>query len=506
VYLFGLSAEGETQELRIYGFRTGDSSRSLQIGCGVDAADQASFDGVSNYYFDGTARAITFNATDEDNILQVDSTTIVRTGPVADKNIFIGDDAGDTGSSGTGNVAIGKDALNDLGSGSGNFALGESALGVLTSGNNSLAIGVEALKRATNSSNNIGIGWNAGAGFTTGGNNVAIGASSFISSNGLQNVSIGSNAISTGGGNWNVVIGADAGRTASGGNNTLIGFEAGTSLTSGASNVSLGFRAGKNQTTISNRLIIDNQDRGSAANEALQSLIYGTFSGTVADQILLINGDLQVGNATTAQEARIGDGGTTDYFQVEADGTIEFNGAATVWDDFVVPVQVASRSTVPGTVAPSELAYRSGLVYEFPDAVDRTCYFVIQIPHTYKEGTDVVFHIHWTIDTSGAGGGAENVEWDYSYSASSPTADNSEQWPVATTGTQTVDVQNEAQHDHIMDDIVTITGTNFKTSEVIIMSLTRTGTTDSYGGHALLVSADVHHEIDTVGSRTVSAK
>jgi hypothetical protein len=167
---------------------------------------------------------------------------------------------------------------------------------------------------------------------------------------------------------------------------------------------------------------------------------------------------------------------------------------------------VASRSTVPGTTAPNELAYRSGVVYEFPDGVDRTCYFVVQLPHKYKEGSNVVFHIHWTIDTSGAGGGAENVEWDYSYSASSPTSDNSEQWPAATTGTQTVDVQNEAQHDHIMDDIVTMTGTNFKISEVIIMSLTRTGSTDSYGGHALLVSADVHYEIDTIGSRQISTK
>jgi hypothetical protein len=178
----------------------------------------------------------------------------------------------------------------------------------------------------------------------------------------------------------------------------------------------------------------------------------------------------------------------------------------TVWNDFVVPVQVASRSTVPGTTAPNELAYRGGLVYEFPDGVDRTCYFVIQLPHTYKEGTDIVFHLHWTIDTTGAGAGAENVEWDYSYSASSPGQSPEEQWPAETTGTATVDVQSDNQHDHLIDNIVTISGANFKISEVIIMSLTRTGSTDSYGGHALLVSADVHHEIDTVGSRQIAIK
>ncbi len=51
--MFSSAAEGETRELSIYGYKTGDSLKSLQIGVGVDAADTASFDGVSTYYFDG---------------------------------------------------------------------------------------------------------------------------------------------------------------------------------------------------------------------------------------------------------------------------------------------------------------------------------------------------------------------------------------------------------------------------------------------------------------------
>ncbi|KKL90170.1 hypothetical protein LCGC14_1907390, partial [marine sediment metagenome] len=53
IRLFSGSVEGKTRELQIYGFRTGDVKRVLEIGVGVDAADTASFDGVSNYYFDG---------------------------------------------------------------------------------------------------------------------------------------------------------------------------------------------------------------------------------------------------------------------------------------------------------------------------------------------------------------------------------------------------------------------------------------------------------------------
>lgn len=57
--LFQSAIEGETKEAKIYGYRTGDSSRSLEIGVGVDAADTASFDGVTNYLFDGTVTATT---------------------------------------------------------------------------------------------------------------------------------------------------------------------------------------------------------------------------------------------------------------------------------------------------------------------------------------------------------------------------------------------------------------------------------------------------------------
>ncbi len=53
IYMFSASASGETQELKIYGYKAGDAKRSLEIGVGVDAANTASFDGVSNYYFDG---------------------------------------------------------------------------------------------------------------------------------------------------------------------------------------------------------------------------------------------------------------------------------------------------------------------------------------------------------------------------------------------------------------------------------------------------------------------
>lgn len=54
VVLFPQATEGKTKKLKIFGYRTGDAKRTLEIGVGVDAADTASFTGVSNYYFNGS--------------------------------------------------------------------------------------------------------------------------------------------------------------------------------------------------------------------------------------------------------------------------------------------------------------------------------------------------------------------------------------------------------------------------------------------------------------------
>lgn len=89
---FAAAADGETRELKITGYRSGDASRDLEIGVGVDADDTASFDGVGNYWFDGTVNntggrinnittvaAATYDLLSTDNILHV---TYTGTGAV----------------------------------------------------------------------------------------------------------------------------------------------------------------------------------------------------------------------------------------------------------------------------------------------------------------------------------------------------------------------------------------------------------------------------------------
>jgi hypothetical protein len=174
--------------------------------------------------------------------------------------------------------------------------------------------------------------------------------------------------------------------------------------------------------------------------------------------------------------------------------TIEL--AEVVWDDLVIN---PSALRLPASNPPSTQAYKGGQVLSFEDnGGDDVIYFNAQLPHTYKEGTDIKFHVHWTIDTNGSAGGAENVKWDLTYSWVNANGS----FPAESSGTVTVDVQNDSADDHMIDGVATLTGTGKTVSSVLICSLTRdTSVANNYGGHAYLLSADFHHEIDTMGSR-----
>jgi len=53
VKFFSEASAGECRAVQIYGYRTGDSLKFLQMSVGQNAADQASFEGLASYYFEG---------------------------------------------------------------------------------------------------------------------------------------------------------------------------------------------------------------------------------------------------------------------------------------------------------------------------------------------------------------------------------------------------------------------------------------------------------------------
>ena len=196
----------------------------------------------------------------------------------------------------------------------------------------------------------------------------------------------------------------------------------------------------------------------------------------------------------------IGDAGTANYLKIEADGTLEFNGNATVFDDLQVPI---STIRLGGASPADEVAYKDGIVLSFDNAVDEFIYFTAQLPHSYKEGSNLVPHIHWTPKVNGSGGGAENVKWDLTYSWSNKNGTI----PASSSATITIDVQNDSVDDHLKDNIATLSGSGKEISSLLICSLKRdTAVANNYADEAYLIGLDFHFEKDTVGSRQILTK
>jgi hypothetical protein len=163
-------------------------------------------------------------------------------------NTFVGQNAG--------NFTMGSTATETY-HGSFNSAIGNGTLYKNTTGYYNVAIGGYSLYANTTGFNNIAIGYNSLTDNTTGYGNFALGFSSLYSNT-------------------------------TGYNNTAIGSYSGF-VSTGSANIFLGYYAGRRQTVLDNLLIIDNQDRSSAAQEITNSLIYGVFAAAPENQTLRIN-------------------------------------------------------------------------------------------------------------------------------------------------------------------------------------------------------------------------
>jgi hypothetical protein len=202
-------------------------------------------------------------------------------------------------------------------------------------------------------------------------------------------------------------------------------------------------------------------------------------------------------------------GGVSNYLTIESDGTLEFNGDATVWDDIRI---IPGSFDRPGISDPDIVAYApnagatSTYLPEF--AKNDIASFTVQMPHSYKTGSDIYVHIHWT---PGARGNEENgatVGWKIDYSWSSI---GSNFGTMATLDLS--DACDGTDHKHQMTDDVVITGTGKGISSMLLCNIKRTdtGADDTWssavsGQLPLLLEVDFHFEIDTVGSRQRTSK
>lgn len=213
-------------------------------------------------------------------------TYALQANTVGYQNIGIGDNALAFNTSGYQNISIGTEAGKNITTGYACVAIGhgamtyssDSAVTNVAVGNSSLsksnracnvAVGSSALMELTLGLDCIGIGTGAGLNRNRGTGNIAIG----VYSQGRHSM-----ATETIDGDGNNSIGSySLAALTTGDFNTVVGDSAGYTITTGSNNILIGNKAAFS-SNFSNRLVVDNTKRGSAALDTTSALIYGNFS------------------------------------------------------------------------------------------------------------------------------------------------------------------------------------------------------------------------------------
>jgi len=145
-------------------------------------------------------------------------------------------------------------------------------------------------------------------------------------------------------------------------------------------------------------------------------------------------------------------------------------------------------------------------LWMFSASTEQELYFTIQIPHSYKVGSTLFPHVHWTTATGTPSG--TNVVWAFEYSIIAiggtfpNTSTISNNTVISPIGSPTGIGQ------HLITSLGSISGTGFGISTILVCRLYRsvTDSNDTFGNEVGFLGFDIHYEKDTEGSRTEFTK
>lgn len=170
------------------------------------------------------------------------------------------------------------------------------------------------------------------------------------------------------------------------------------------------------------------------------------------------------------------------------------------WDDLNFPALSLAKSA---NLAPSQgTIFASGsiegLLFNGANQVNEV-YGSGEVLHSYKQGSDLYPHIHWTPTDTTIG----NVTWFLEYDIVGVNGVYSV--PITTSVTQS---SNGIAWIHRLAEFPAINGTGFVIGEQIAFRLYRNATSplDTYGSNVALLSFGIHYQMDSVGSVSKTSK
>lgn len=194
-------------------------------------------------------------------------------------------------------------------------------------------------------------------------------------------------------------------------------------------------------------------------------------------------------------------GSGADYSTFESDGTLRFEGAATVWRDIDFPIiirgtgpNIPSLTTLQGNVTAPQWAVNDYNVCEAQEMI-----------HSWKEESESQWHVHMVtngLDTTDRWVNWE-VEWFWGSFGTAISA-------TTTTSTECLIPANTATKTHLIFEISRPTLTGGKIGAHVWARLRRIANTtpgrNAPTSNPWCSMLQMHVECDTVGSRTITAK
>ena len=133
-------------------------------------------------------------------------------------------------------------------------------------------------------------------------------------------------------------------------------------------------------------------------------------------------------------------------------------------------------------------------------AVDEYLSGGFELQHDYKEGTAIMFHVHWQGIASPSG--TDNVQWRLTYIFLRDGVVLEPAIPL-----DSGDTAFDTRYESVRTDFPAITGTSLQIGDQMMFNLYRIAADgDAYLGDALIETAGIHYQIDTICSRALSSK
>ena len=170
------------------------------------------------------------------------------------------------------------------------------------------------------------------------------------------------------------------------------------------------------------------------------------------------------------------------------------------WDDLRVPLS----STKPGaTKIPGFAQWRDNgagstgvFAHHFDPSTEEQLFFDAQLPHTYKQGSEIRPHLHYVLPSAPTAGQTLKFGLEYTWSNVNGLFPTTE----IIYATETFTGDEVANTQYIAGFDPDISESTMKISAMISCRLFRDAADDTYAADAIVLEVDFHYQVDALGS------